>query len=72
MDYQMQRRLSTLLSIEIGTVLAYPINNVIDEQIPERRGIKDYVTEAVLRGLVRTTAILAASVIMRRVTSSQK
>ena len=40
MDYQTQRRLSTLLSIVIGTVMAYPINNVIDEQIPERRIIR--------------------------------
>ena len=71
MNDQMQRRLSSLLPIVMGTFLARPIN-VIDGQIPERRGIKDYVTEAVLRGLVRTTAILAASVIMRRVTSSQK
>jgi hypothetical protein len=56
----------------MGTVLARPINNVIDEQIPERRGIKDHITEAVLQGLVRTAAILAASVIVRRVASSQK
>jgi len=54
----------------IGTVLARPINNVIDEQIPKRRGIKDDVMEAVLQGLVRTAAILAASVIVRRVDSS--
>ena len=72
MDYQTQRRLSTLLSIVIGTVLAYPINNVIDEQIPERRGIKDYVTKAVLQGLVRKAAILAGSVTVRRVASSKK
>lgn len=72
MDDQTQRRLSTLLSIVMGTVLARPINNVSDEQIHERRGIKDYITEAVLQGLVRTAAILAASVIVRRVASSQK
>ena len=34
MNDQMQRRLSTLLPVVIGTVLARPINNVIDGQIP--------------------------------------
>ena len=67
MDEQTQRRLLTVLSIVIGMVLSRPINNFIDEQIPERRGIKDDVTEAVLQGLVRLTAIFAASVIVRQV-----
>ena len=67
MDEQAQRRLLTVLSIVIGMVLSRPINNFIDEQIPERRGIKDDVTEAVLQGLVRLTAIFAASVIVRQV-----
>lgn len=67
MDEQTQRRLLTVLSIVIGMVLSRPINNFIDEQIPERRGIKDDVTEAMLQGLVRLTAIFAASVIVRQV-----
>ena len=71
MNDQMQRRLSSLLPIVMGTFLARPIN-VIDGQIPERRGIKDYVTEAILQGMVRMAAILAASVTARRVASSQK
>jgi hypothetical protein len=40
MNEQMRRWLSTLLSIVMGTVRARPINNVIDEQIPERRIIR--------------------------------
>ncbi len=72
MDEQTQRRLLTLLSIVIGTMLSRPINNFIDEQIPERRGIKDDVTEAVLQGLVRIAAIFAASVIVRRLAQHRR
>ncbi len=72
MDEQTQRRLLTLLSIVIGTMLSRPINNFIDEQIPERRGIKDDVTEAVLQGLVRIAAIFAASVIVRQVAQRRR
>ncbi len=50
-DEQSRRRLLTASSIVIGTILARPINNFTDEQIPERRGIRDEVTEAVLQGL---------------------
>ncbi len=72
MDEQTQRRLLTLLSIVIGTMLSRPINNFIDEQIPERRGIKDDVTEAVLQGLVRIAAIFVASVIVRQVAQRRR
>ena len=72
MDEQTQRRLLTILSIVIGTVLSRPINNFIDEQIPERRGIKDDVTEAVLQGLVRIAAIFVASVIVRQVAQRRR
>ncbi len=72
MDEQTQRRLLTLLSIVIGTMLSRPINNFIDEQIPERRGIRDEVTEAVLQGLVRIAAIFAASVIVRRLAQRRR
>jgi hypothetical protein len=72
MDDQTQKRLLTVLSIVIGMILARPINNFIDEQIPERRGIGDDIKEAALQGLVRMAAIFAASVIVRRVASSRR
>jgi hypothetical protein len=72
MDDQTQKRLLTVLSIVIGMILARPINNFIDEQIPERRGIGDDIKEAALQGLVRMAAIFTASVIVRRVASSRR
>jgi|tagenome__1003787_1003787.scaffolds.fasta_scaffold16401992_1 hypothetical protein len=72
MDDQAQKRLMTVLSIVIGMILARPINNFIDEQIPERRGIGDDIKEAALQGLVRMAAIFVASVIVRRVASSRR
>jgi hypothetical protein len=72
MDDQAQKRLMTVLSIVIGMILARPINNFIDEQIPERRGIGDDIKEAALQGLVRMAAIFVASVIVRRIASSRR
>jgi hypothetical protein len=72
MDDQAQKRLMTVLSIVIGMILARPINNFIDEQILERRGIGDDIKEAALQGLVRMAAIFVASVIVRRVASSRR
>ncbi len=72
MDEQTQRRLLTVLSIVIGTILARPINNFIDEQIPERRGIKDDVTEAVLQGLARMIAVIVASALVRQLAERRR
>ncbi len=66
MSEQTQRRLLTLLAIAIAMVLTRPVNRFIDEAIPERRGVKDDLTEAALQGLVRATAFFAASLIVRR------
>ena len=66
MSDQTQRRLLTLLAIGIAMVLTRPVNNFIAEQIPERRGIRDDLTEAALQGLVRTAAFFAASLIVRQ------
>ncbi len=67
-----QKRLLTLLSIGISVGLSQPLTRFIGEQIPERRGIKDDVTEAVLKGLVRVVALVAASVIVRQIAASRR
>ena len=69
MSDQTQKRLVTVLAIVLAMVLTRPVDRFIDEQIPERRGVKDDLTEAVLQGLVRMAAIFAASVIVRKVAS---
>jgi hypothetical protein len=66
MTDQMQRRLVTVLAITIAMALTRPVNRFIDEQIPERRGVKDDLTEAALQGLVRTAAMFAASLVVRK------
>src|SRR5215210_3778712 len=72
MSEKTQKRLLTLLSIGISIGLSQPLTRFIGEQIPERRGIKDDVTEAVLKGLVRTVALLAASLIVRQIAASRR
>jgi hypothetical protein len=69
---QAQRRLLTILAIAIAMGLTRPLNNFIEEQIPERRGIGDDAVEAILQGLVRTAAILLASVVVRQIARSRQ
>lgn len=66
MSDKTQKRLQTLLSIAIAMGLSQPVSNFIHEQIPERRGIRDDLTEAVLEGIVRMTAFFLASVVVRQ------
>src|ERR671910_590790 len=55
------KQLMTLLSIGISIGLRQPLARFIEKEIPERRGIKDDLTEAVLQGLVRAVALVVAS-----------
>jgi hypothetical protein len=71
MSDQTQRRLLTVLAIAIAMVLARPVSRYIDEQIPERRGIRDDLTEAALQGLVRAAAFFVASLVVRRLAGSR-
>ncbi len=72
MDDQTQRRLLTVLAIAIAMGLTRPLNNFIDEQIPERRGIGDDAAEAILQGLARAAAIFLASVVVRQIARSRQ
>jgi hypothetical protein len=65
MSEETQKRLQTVLAIGIAMVLSHPVNRYIDEQIPERRGIKDDLAEAALQGLVRAAAFFVASLLVR-------
>jgi hypothetical protein len=65
MSDKTQRRLLTLLAISMAMILTRPINNFVAEQIPDRRGVKDDLTEAALQGLVRMVAFFAASLLVR-------
>jgi hypothetical protein len=66
MSDKTQRRLLTLLAIVIAMALTRPVSRFIEEEIPERRGIRDDLTEAALQGLVRMVAFFAASFLVRR------
>ncbi len=72
MSDKTQQRLLTLLSIGISIGLSQPLTRFIGEKIPERRGIRDDLTEAVLKGLVRVVALTLASVIVRQIAASRR
>ena len=72
MSDKAQQRLLTILSIVISIGLSQPLTRFIEEKIPERRGIRDDVTEAVLQGIVRAVALTLASVIVRQIAASRR
>jgi hypothetical protein len=72
MSDKAQQRLVTILSIGISMALSQPLVRFIGEKIPERRGIRDDVTEAVLQGIVRAVALTLASVIVRKLAESRR
>jgi hypothetical protein len=61
----MQRRLLSLLILAISQVLNRPLRKLVADLVPERRGPADDATEAVLQGMVRTVAVIVASVVVR-------
>ena len=61
-----QRRLLSLLIITIFLALDAPLKKLVAEQVPERRGPKDDVAEAVLQGMARMVAVIIASAIVRQ------
>jgi hypothetical protein len=67
MDDGTQKLLLTALSVGLSALLSRPFtNNVISEAIPERRGVRVDVAEAVLKGATRAVAVIIASVLARR------
>src|SRR5215217_4689116 len=72
MSDKAQQRLLTIFSIVISIGLSQPLARFIGEKIPERRGIRDDVTEAVLQGLVRAAAFTLASVLVRQIAASRR
>ena len=66
MDDGTQKLLLTALSVGLSALLSRPFtNNMISEAIPERRGVRDDVAEAVLKGATRAVAVIIASVLVR-------
>lgn len=66
-----QKQLTNALATVIGMGLSQPVNRYIARRIPERKGIKDDALEAALQGLVRTTSIFTATLVMRWFLSSR-
>lgn len=61
-----QQRIITILAAAIAYLISqYVTDRLID--IPDERGIKDDVLEAVLKGATTATSTILASVLVRRV-----
>ncbi len=66
MNDEMQQRVVTFLAAGITLVLSRAVTNRLID-VPERRGIRDDVLEAVLKGGTTALSTVLASVIVRRV-----
>ncbi len=66
MSDRTQRLLLTGLTIAISAAVSKPVANYFARMIPERRGIRDDLTEAAVQGLVRLIAVFIASVVVRK------
>jgi hypothetical protein len=65
MDDATRQRMITLLAAGIAYVISQQVTNRFID-IPEQRGIKDDVLEAVLKGATTATATILASILVRR------
>ena len=72
MSDQTQKMLLTGLTVLMTVVLSRPLKNMIAEAVPERRGVNDDFTEAVVQGLARMAAVVAASVLVRWLASRSR
>ena len=60
-----QQRMITLLAAGIAYVISQRVTNRFID-IPEQRGIKDDILEAVLKGATTATSTILASFLVRR------
>ena len=67
-----QKLLVTALGIVGSQVLVKPLTRFIAEQIPERRGVKDDLTEAIIKGAARIVALTIASIVVRQIAASRR
>lgn len=64
-----QQRIMTLLAAGIAYLISHQLTDRFID-IPEQRGIKDDVLEAVLKGATTAVSTILASIIVRRLFSS--
>ena len=65
MSDKAQKRLLSLLVLGTFVALQIPLKRLVGELVPERRGPRDDVAEAVLQGAARLVAVILASAFVR-------
>ena len=72
MSEKTQTRLLSLLTVASFIGLNRQVKKFVDKQVPERRGVGDDLLEATLQGVARLGAVVAASVLVRRLAGSRR
>lgn len=67
-----QKRLLSVIVIVLFLILDKPLKRFVAERVPERRGARDDVTEAVLQGMARTAAVILASAFVRQLARQRR
>jgi alcohol dehydrogenase YqhD (iron-dependent ADH family) len=65
MDDATQQRMITLVAAGIAYVISHQLTERFID-IPEQRGIKDDILEAILKGVTTATSTILASMLVRR------
>ena len=65
MGDKMQRRVLSLLVVGTFIALQVPLKRLVREMVPGKRGPGEDVTEALVQGAARATAVILASTIVR-------
>ncbi len=69
MDDATQQRVITFVAAGIAYVISHSLTNRFID-IPEQRGVKDDILEAVLKGATTATSTILASILVRRLFKS--
>lgn len=74
MSNKAQRQLMAILTLALTSAIALGLRRRLRElpRVPEQRGIKGDLTEAILHGLVRTATVFVASVLVRQLAKSRQ
>lgn len=72
MSDKTQTRLMSVIVIVLFLVMDKPLKRFVAEAVPERRGAKDDVIEAVLQGMARTAAVILASAFVRQLAKQRR
>lgn len=72
MNDKAQKRLLSLLVVATFVALQTPLKRLLAQQVPEKRGPREDVAEAVLQGAAKMVAVIFASTFVRGMANQRR